>query len=153
MVEMIIDGVTRSVDAPDEKPLLWALREDLGLTGTKYSCGMGMCGACTVIIKGRATRSCITPIGTVAGLEVQTIENLNDPLGQALKKAWRDERVAECGYCQAGQIMAAHHLLKQRESGADLNLKETLTNICRCGAYSRIHKAIESVAGALDGGE
>ncbi len=153
MAAIIVDGVTQDIDVPGDKPLLWVLRENLDLTGTKYGCGMGLCGACTVIVDGRATRSCITPISAVDGQEVQTIETLNDQLGQAIKKAWRDERVAECGYCQAGQIVATYGLLSQREPGEPLNLKADLTNICRCSTYNRIHKAVERVVADVDEGE
>jgi isoquinoline 1-oxidoreductase alpha subunit len=153
MIEIKIDGATRVIEAPDDKPLLWVLREDVGMTGTKYGCGMGLCGACTVLVEGRATRSCVTPVSAVRGANIQTIETLNDQLGQAIKNAWCDGNVAQCGYCQPGQIVATYGLLSDREKGTPLNLKQSLTNICRCGTYGRIHRAVEKVAEDLDRGE
>ena len=153
MVTITIDGEAKTIDGPAEKPLLWVLRENLGLTGTKYGCGMGLCGACTVLVDGRATRSCVTPVGTVDGQEVHTIETLDDALGQTIKKAWCDGHVSQCGYCQPGQIMATYDLLSRREPGEAPNPKEALTNICRCGTYVRIHETIERLAVDLDGGE
>jgi len=153
MIELNINGAARSVEVAGGKPLLWVLREDLSLRGAKYSCGLGMCGACTVIVDGKAVRSCITPVSSVGDKPVQTIEGLNDALGLTLKETWRRRGVAQCGYCQTGQIMAAYDLLNHRAEGAPLDVAGKLTNLCRCGTYNRIRDAIEEVADQIEGGE
>lgn len=155
MAELNVNGELRTLDVSGSKPVLWVLREDLGLRGAKYSCGMGLCGACTVLVDGVATRSCVTPISAVEGKDIRTIEGLNDPLGSALKDTWRAQRVAQCGYCQTGQIMAAYSVLKEREKSGPLNDDEAPTNLCRCGTTKRVRRAIDTVAeaqrsGALD---
>ena len=151
--QLRVGETTHTVEAPEDKPLLWVLRENLGLTGTKYGCGVGMCGACTVIVDGRSVRSCVTPVTAVENTQVQTIETLNDELGQTVKKAWCDGNVSQCGYCQPGQIMATYGLLATREPGTDLDLKQALTNICRCGTYGRIHEAVRGLLVQIDGGD
>lgn len=151
MVTLNVNGAPRAIEAPDDKPLLWVLREDLGLRGAKYSCGKGLCGACTVLVDGGAVRSCVTPVATVGERSVTTIEGLADPLGVALKAAWRELKVAQCGYCQTGQIMAAHDLLSHRAVNDPPAIKDTLNNLCRCATYNRIHQAIEAVAAAMAG--
>ena len=146
MATFTINGSTRSFDGDPDMPLLWYLRDELGLTGTKFGCGIGVCGACTVHVNGTAMRSCITPVATVAGKSVTTIEGLAQ--GEKLhpvQRAWIEEDVPQCGYCQAGQIMAAVDLLKRTPdpSAADVN---SITNLCRCGTYVRIRKAIRRAA-------
>ena len=141
-----VNGSSKSVSADDAKPLLWVLREDLGLNGAKYGCGVGMCGACTVMVDGVATRSCVTPIKQVAGKSVETIEGMNDSLGTALKEAWVEHRVPQCGYCQTGQLVAAYALIKKNKTVDDETINTTMTNICRCGTYGRIRTAIKKVA-------
>jgi len=144
--EFNLNGSTQSVSTDDGKPLLWVLREDLGLNGAKFGCGVGMCGACTVMVDGVATRSCVTPISQIAGKTVETVEGLNDSLGRALKNAWVELRVPQCGYCQTGQLVAAYSLLKKNTPVNDETINETMTNICRCGTYGRIRTAIKKVA-------
>ena len=153
MAKLTINGRQRQVQVDGAKPLLWVLREDLGLRGTKYGCGKGLCGACTVHIDGVAVRSCVIPVANIEGQNVRTIEGANDAIGQALKKQWVDHNVAQCGYCQVGQIMAAHYLLSKRDKGAAPKTRNKLTNHCRCGTYGRIHKAVQAAADQLDGKE
>lgn len=153
MIELNINGAPRSVEVAGNKPLLWVLREDLNLRGAKYTCGLGMCGACTVIVDGKAVRSCITSVSSVGDKPVQTIEGLNDELGLALKETWRRRRVAQCGYCQTGQIMAAYDLISNHTEDAPLDVAGKLTNLCRCGTYNRIREAIEEVAAQTGDGE
>lgn len=153
MIEVNINGALREVEVEGSKPLLWVLREDLGLRGAKYTCGMGICGACTVMVDGQAVRSCITPLSSVGDKPVQTIEGLNDELGVALKETWRQRRVAQCGYCQTGQIMAAYALIANRDEDAELDVRGKITNLCRCGTYNRVREAIEAVAEQTAKGE
>jgi isoquinoline 1-oxidoreductase alpha subunit len=143
-----INGETREVDAPEDMPLLWVLRQELGMTGTKFGCGIGMCGACTVHVDGQATRSCAMPISALAGKEVTTIEHLGQsPVGQALQQAWLDEDVMQCGYCQAGQLMTATSLLNSNPNPSEAEIASAPQgNICRCACYVRIHRAIAQVA-------
>ena len=130
-----------------ETPLLWAIRDDFGLTGTKFGCGIAQCGACTVHIDGEATRSCVTPIALVAGKSVTTIEGLSNPVGRAVKKAWVDIDVPQCGYCQSGQIMSATALLSTTKKPSDDDIDAAMSgNICRCATYLRIRKAIHRAA-------
>jgi len=152
MIELTINGETKRVEAPDNKPLLWVLRENFKLRGAKYSCGQGMCGACTVLVDGNAVRSCVTPISSLDSKSVLTIEGLNDTLGVSLKEAWRRLRVAQCGYCQSGQIMAAYSLFTKRERRGALTEDEGLTNLCRCGTYTRIRQALNEVAESTQSG-
>ena len=147
MVRLIVNGVERQVDADPDMPLLWALRDVLDLTGTKFGCGMAQCGACTVHIDGEATRSCVTPIGTVEGSQVTTIEGLS-PNGQhPLQKAWSEVNAPQCGYCQVGQIMSAAALLKEKPKPTDDEIDDALSgNLCRCGTYLRIREAVRKAA-------
>ncbi len=143
-----INGETRVIDAPGDMPLLWALRNELGMVGTKFGCGIGMCGACTVHVDGQATRSCSLTLEAVAGRQVSTIEALGEsPVGQALQQAWLDADVMQCGYCQAGQLMTATALLNRNPAPSDSDITNAMGgNICRCACYGRIHKAIAQVA-------
>jgi isoquinoline 1-oxidoreductase alpha subunit len=147
MVKLKINGQERSVDVSPDTPLLWVLRETLGLTGTKYGCGMALCGACTVHLNGEAVRSCVTPVSRAGGKEVVTIEGLSSDVGRALQQAWIDADVPQCGYCQSGQIMAAAELLRENPLPTDADIDDAMTgNICRCGTYQRIRKAIHLAA-------
>ena len=141
-----------SVDAAEDTPLLWVIRDEIGLKGTKFGCGIGMCGACTVHIDGRAVRSCITPLGAVANAAVTTIEGL-DPNGQhPLQKAWIESQVPQCGYCQSGQIMQAATLLKDFPDPSDKDIDGVMSgNLCRCMAYVRIRRAIKVAAAEMRG--
>ena len=130
-----------------ETPLLWAIRDDFNLTGTKYGCGIAQCGACTVHVAGEATRSCVTPVSSVSGKAVTTIEGLDSPAGRAVTQAWIDINVAQCGYCQSGQIMSAAALLAAKRRPTDKDIDEAMAgNICRCATYARIRKAIHAAA-------
>jgi isoquinoline 1-oxidoreductase subunit alpha len=151
MISLKVNGTTVMVDAPDAIPLLWVLRDTLGLTGTKFGCGIGACGACTVHINGRAALSCVTPISSVVQKEVTTIEGLSSDGLHPLQLAWIAEQVPQCGYCQSGQIMRAAALLARNRSPTRAEiLNEMQANICRCGTYLRIVRAIErTVAGNL----
>jgi isoquinoline 1-oxidoreductase alpha subunit len=148
MVKLTINGETRTLDVPDEMPLLWALRNELGMVGTKFGCGIGACGACTVHVDGVATRSCSAPVGTLAGKQISTIEHLGQtPLGKALQKAWLDVDVMQCGYCQAGQLMSASALLAKNPNPSQQEVDGAMQgNICRCACYGRIREAIQIAA-------
>ena len=148
MIRITVNGKARQFDGDPDMPLLWYLHDVIELTGTKYGCGMGLCGACTVHVNGEATRSCTVPMKSVAGKSVTTIEGL-DPQGQhPLQKAWRQHNVPQCGYCQSGQIMQAAALLKQKPKPTDGDIDEAMQgNICRCGTYQRIRSAIKTAAG------
>jgi len=150
MLTLTVNGERRDVDVDPATPLLWAIREQLQLTGTKFGCGMAQCGACTVHLNGQAIRSCVTPIGSVAGQEVTTIEGLAPNANELhpLQQAWIDEQVPQCGYCQSGQLMSAAALLATNPAPEDSDIDRAMQgNICRCGMYGRIRKAIKSVAG------
>jgi isoquinoline 1-oxidoreductase subunit alpha len=147
MIKLTINGQSHDVDVAEDTPLLWVLRDTLGLTGTKYGCGMALCGACTVHIDGAATRSCVTPVGSVAGKAVTTIEGLSTDRGHPVQKAWIELDVPQCGYCQSGQIMSAAALLKTTPKPTDADIDTAMAgNICRCGTYVRIRKAIHRAA-------
>lgn len=145
-----LNGHEVSVEAPEDTPLIWVLRDDLDLTGTKFGCGIGECGACTVLVGGRATRSCITPISSIEGADVTTIEGL-DPKGMhPLQRAWRKLQVPQCGYCQSGQIMQAVSLLKDYPNPTDQEISEVMGgNLCRCMTYPRIRAAIKEAASIM----
>lgn len=144
---IIINNIEYKIDVPEDMPLLWFLRDKLELTGTKFGCGSGLCGACTVHVDGLATRSCITPVSILAGKKVTTIEGLSEKGDHPLQKAWLENNVPQCGYCQAGQIMNAASLLKTNPSPTDDEIIMAMQgNICRCGTFMRIKKAIKSVA-------
>lgn len=143
-VEITLNGEVRQVAAPDDMPLLWALRDDLGLTGTRYGCGRGLCGACTVRVDGAAVRSCQTPLGSVAGKAVATIEGLR-ATHPALVETWVANNVPQCGYCQAGQLMSAAALLDGKPQPTDADIDAAMSgNLCRCGTYGRIRAAIKA---------
>jgi isoquinoline 1-oxidoreductase alpha subunit len=149
LIDFILNGEPVSVDAPDDMPLLWVLRDVLKLTGTKYGCGVAQCGSCTVHIDGEAVRSCVVPAGGLAGAAITTIEGLA-PAGELhpVQEAWIAEQVPQCGYCQPGMIMAASALLASNPSPSDAEIDQSITNICRCGTYPRIRRAIHRAAGA-----
>lgn len=151
-VTLHVNGRTHEVDAAPDTPLLWVLRDQLDLVGTKYGCGMGLCGSCTVHVDGEATRSCILPLSAVGDRKVVTIEGL-DPAGRhPLQKTWCEHDVAQCGYCQAGQIMSAAALLARNPQPDDAEIDAAMTgNLCRCGTYLRIRAAIHAAAGAMSG--
>lgn len=148
-MELHINGQSRTVDAEPEMPLLWVLRDLLGLTGTKFGCGIGACGACTVRIDGKPVRSCVMPVSGVAAGNIQTIEALGMP-GKlhALQQAWIAEQVPQCGYCQSGMLMAAAALLEKTPAPTDAQIDDAITNLCRCGTYQRVRVAIKRAAGA-----
>lgn len=148
MITLTINGQTHELDVPDTMPLLWAIRDVVQLTGTKFGCGMAMCGACTVHLDGEAVRSCSTPVSTAQGKAITTIEAINaDPVGQKVQQAWLDQGVAQCGYCQSGQIMSATALLKENSKPSDEDIREAMNgNLCRCGTYNRIRDAIHQAA-------
>ncbi len=149
MVSLTINGKVYDVDADPDTPLLWALREWAGLTGTKYGCGIAQCGACTVHVDGVATRSCSVPISAVAGAKITTIEGLAEG-GKlhAVQKAWLEHDVPQCGYCQSGMIMAVAALLKENPKPSDADIDNTITNICRCGTFQQVRAAIHAAASA-----
>ena len=147
MIEFELNGESVTSASEADTPLLWVVRDELKLKGTKFGCGIAMCGACTVHIDGVATRSCITPVSKVAGRAVTTIEGLATDAGKALQKAWVDEQVPQCGYCQSGQIMQAAGFLENNPSPSDEQINTAMNgNLCRCMAYTRIHKAIKTAA-------
>ena len=148
MIRLEINGKAQMVNVPGETPLLWVLRDELGLTGTKFGCGMALCGACTVHVDGQPLRSCLTPLSAAANKKVVTIEGVGaDPVGTALQAAWIDAGVPQCGYCQPGQIMSATALLKRTPKPTDAQIDEAMSgNICRCGTYTRIRAAIKQAA-------
>jgi isoquinoline 1-oxidoreductase alpha subunit len=147
MTNLRINGVTHAVDADPAMPLLWALRDLLGLTGTKFGCGIGACGACTVHLNGQAVRSCITSIGDVGDQEITTIEGLSPDGTHPVQRAWIANNVPQCGYCQAGQIMQAAALLKDTPKPTDQQITDAMSgNVCRCGTYQRIRAAIKAAA-------
>ncbi len=146
-----VNGTTHSVDVDGDTPLLWVLRDVLGMTGTKFGCGMALCGACTVQIDGAATRSCVTPIDSVGASAITTIEAIGaTPAGAKIQKAWFDLEVVQCGYCQSGQIMSASALLASNPHPTDSNIDDAMSgNICRCGTYVRIREAIKHAAQSI----
>jgi isoquinoline 1-oxidoreductase alpha subunit len=148
MTTLNVNGATREFQAEDDTPLLWVLREQLGLTGTKYGCGVAQCGACTVHIDGVPTRSCVRPASTVSATEkIVTIEGLSKNASHPVQKAWAALDVPQCGFCQAGMIMAAAALLKDKPKPTDADIDAAMTNICRCGTYNRVRAAIKQAAG------
>jgi aerobic-type carbon monoxide dehydrogenase small subunit (CoxS/CutS family) len=149
-IEMQVNGKAVSITAEPDTPLLWAIREELGLTGTKFGCGISACGACSVHINGEISRSCSIPVSEAAGKSVTTIEGLKSDDGglHPVQKAWIDNQVPQCGYCQSGQIMAAAALLKKTGNPSDVQIDEAMTNICRCGTYPRIRAAIHAAVKA-----
>jgi isoquinoline 1-oxidoreductase alpha subunit len=153
MMNFTVNGSTRTFDGDEEMPLLWHLRDDLRLTGTRFGCGLGLCGACTVHVDGVAMRSCQTKMGTLKNKKVTTIEGLSADGNHPVQRAWRSVNVPQCGYCQSGQIMSASALLTRTPNPADEDIDRAMAgNICRCGTYQRIRAAIKTAAGALKGG-
>jgi isoquinoline 1-oxidoreductase alpha subunit len=147
-INFTLNGKVQTVDVSSEMPLLWVLRDTLNMTGTKFGCGMALCGACTVHVNGEATRSCITPISSVSGKKVTTIEGLSADGTHPVQQAWMSEDVPQCGYCQSGQIMSAVALLAKKSNPTDADIDDAMSgNICRCGTYQRIRKAIHRAAG------
>ena len=151
MIQFEVNGTTVTSDSPDDTPLLWVIRDELKLKGTKFGCGIAQCGACTVHLDGLPLRACVTPVATVAGKSITTIEGLDTSEGEALKTAWVEEQVPQCGYCQSGQIMQAASLLADNPDPSDDDIVQAMNgHLCRCMAYTRIKKAIKKAA---DGGE
>ncbi len=147
MISFRVNGKPVELNVDPSMPLLWAIRENLGLTGTKFGCGVAQCGACTVLIDGGAVRSCVTPVSRAAGREVTTIEGLSADLSHPLQRAWIEIDVPQCGYCQSGQIMSASRLLREKPKPTDDDIDQAMTgNICRCGTYPRIRRAIHRAA-------
>ncbi|MFN7919874.1 MAG: (2Fe-2S)-binding protein [Bryobacteraceae bacterium] len=148
MIRLKVNGTTRQFDGDPDMPLLWYLRDVLELTGTKFGCGMAQCGACTVLINGEATRSCVTPVKGLAGKNITTIEGLSAKGDHPVQRAWKQCHVPQCGYCQGGQIMQAAALLKRKPKPTDQEIEDGMQgNICRCGTYQRVRKAIKIAAG------
>jgi isoquinoline 1-oxidoreductase subunit alpha len=146
MITLRINGKAQQVDVDGDTPLLWVLRDTLGLTGTKYGCGIAQCGACTVHINGKPTRACVTTVGSIGSGAITTIEGLSADISHPIQKAWIAEQVPQCGYCQSGQIMTAAALLARKAKPTDADIDKAMTNICRCGTYGRIRKAIHRAA-------
>lgn len=144
---LTVNQAVQTVEADPAMPLLWVLRDYLGYTGTKFGCGAGLCGACTVHIDGRAMRSCITPVGTVGTARITTIEGLSSGNSHPVQQAWIAEQVPQCGYCQSGMIMAAAALLAEKPHPSSADIAEGMTNVCRCGTYPRVERAIKRAAG------
>jgi isoquinoline 1-oxidoreductase alpha subunit len=155
MITLNLNGKDHQLDVAEDMPLLWALRDVVGYTGTKFGCGMGQCGACTLHLDGQAVRGCLTPVSQAVGKRVTTIEAIqNDPVGKVVQQAWLDNAVAQCGYCQGGQIMSATALLRDNRNPDDAQIKAAMVgNICRCGTYNRIKTAIQSAAAKLQEGK
>jgi len=151
MLELNINGRAMTVDADPSTPLLWALRDNLGMTGTKFGCGIAACGACTVHVDGQPKRACVTPISSVVGARITTIEAMEaDRVGRAVQDAWVRNDVVQCGYCQSGQVMAATALLREKKNPSDRDIDDAMTGIvCRCGTYARIRAAIKDAAKSL----
>jgi isoquinoline 1-oxidoreductase alpha subunit len=147
MTKLTVNGKVLNVEAEPDTPLLWVLREELGLTGTKFGCGIAACGACTVHVEGEAVRSCSFPLEAAEGKTIMTIEGLSADRSHPLQRAWITAQVPQCGYCQSGMIMAAAALLKTTPKPSDTDIDEAITNLCRCGTYARIRKAIHMAAG------
>jgi isoquinoline 1-oxidoreductase alpha subunit len=146
MAVLVVNGQTTTIDVEPEMPLLWVLRDELGLVGTKFGCGAGLCGACTVMIDGEAMRSCQTPVSYAAGKSLLTIEGLGAKALHAVQKAWIEADAPQCGYCQSGQIMAAVALLAKNPNPSDADIDDEMTNICRCGTYPRMRAAVHRAA-------
>lgn len=150
MITLDINGTTHSLDIDPDMPLLWALRDHVALTGTKYGCGIAQCGSCTVHVDGQPVRSCVTPVSAAAGKQVTTIEGLASAVGSAVQAAWRELDVVQCGYCQSGQIMAAVALLERNRRPTDADIDAAMQgNLCRCATYVRIRAAIKAAAAKL----
>ncbi len=146
MTQLQINGTLYTLDADNSTPLLWVLRDHLKLTGTKYGCGIGQCGACTVHVDGRARRSCILPLSAVLGRHITTIEGLSEDASHPVQRAWIEHDVPQCGYCQSGQLMAAAALLRENPNPSDVDIDAAMDNVCRCGTYQRIRRGIHLAA-------
>jgi isoquinoline 1-oxidoreductase subunit alpha len=146
MINLRVNGRTYSVDVEPDTPLLWVLRDTLGLTGTKFGCGIALCGSCTIHLDGQATRSCVLPVSAAQGKQITTIEGLSADGSHPVQRAWMAHDVPQCGYCQPGMIMAAAALLKAKPSPTDADIDAAVTNICRCGTYARVRQAIHTAA-------
>jgi isoquinoline 1-oxidoreductase alpha subunit len=146
MVKLMINGTEHNIEAEEDTPLLWVLRDEIGLTGTKFGCGMGLCGACSVILDGQIMRSCVLKLGVVAGKSIVTIEGLSRDKSHPVQRAWIAESVPQCGYCQSGMILAAVALLAHNPNPTDADIDTAMTNICRCGTYNRVRNAIHRAA-------
>ena len=144
-----VNGRSHTVNVPAAMPLLWVLRDTLGLTGTKFGCGIAQCGACTVLADGEATRTCTTPVSAVSGRSITTIEGLSRDGSHPVQRAWITEDVPQCGFCQSGQVLAAAALLAKKPRPTDAEIDQTMTNICRCGTYQRVRRAIHRAAGEV----
>jgi aerobic-type carbon monoxide dehydrogenase small subunit (CoxS/CutS family) len=145
-ITLIVNGEDHAVDVDPDTPLLWVLRDHLGMMGTKFGCGIAYCGACTVHVEGAATRSCLVPVSAVAGKRIGTIEGLSHDRSHPVQQAWIAEQVPQCGYCQSGMIMAAVALLAEKPKPSDADIDEAMTNVCRCGTYNRVRRAIKRAA-------
>jgi aerobic-type carbon monoxide dehydrogenase small subunit (CoxS/CutS family) len=146
MIKLTINGKTHDLDVEGDTPLLWVIRDEADLTGTKFGCGVGACGACTVLLDDEPTRSCVVPLSAVAGKSITTIEGLSADKSHPVQKAWIAESVPQCGYCQSGMILTAAALLKRKGRPTDADIDSAMTNICRCGTYDRVRKAIHRAA-------
>jgi isoquinoline 1-oxidoreductase subunit alpha len=146
MINLTINGTAHTVEAEPDTPLLWVLRDEVGLTGTKFGCGQGLCGACSVLVDGQLTRSCVLPVAAVAGKSIKTIEGLSPDKSHPVQRAWVAESVPQCGYCQSGMILAAVALLDTKPAPTDADIDTAMTNLCRCGTYNRVRKAIHRAA-------
>jgi isoquinoline 1-oxidoreductase subunit alpha len=146
MITFSVNGQARTVDVDPDTPVLWVLRDTLGLMGTKFGCGVALCGACTVLVDGQATRTCVLPVSAVQGKRITTIEGLSTDGSHPLQKAWIENDVPQCGYCQTGMIMAAAALLRAKPKPTDADIDAAITNVCRCGTYARIRQAIHAAA-------
>lgn len=150
-VELTVNGKTHQLDVEPDKPLLWVLREDVGLTGTKFGCGIAQCGACTVHIDGTATRSCVLPVSVAVGKQITTVEGVSSSAAMAVRSAWRELDVVQCGYCQSGQMMSATALLESNASPSDEQIDQAMSgNLCRCATYHRIRAAIHQAAEQME---
>lgn len=150
-VKLKVNGVAHELDVEEEAPLLWVIRDEIGLTGTKFGCGIAQCGACTVHVNGKAQRSCVTAVGSVQDAEITTIEGLSANGLTPLQQAWIDHQVPQCGYCQSGMLMAVSALLATNAHPTDEQLEQSVTNICRCGTYPRIRAAVRALAASGEG--
>jgi len=146
MMKLTLNGKTHDLDVEGDTPLLWVIRDEVGLTGTKFGCGVGACGACTVLLDGEPTRSCVLPLSALGGRSITTIEGLSADRSHPVQKAWIAESVPQCGYCQSGMILTAAALLKRKTQPTDADIDAAMTNICRCGTYDRVRKAIHRAA-------
>ncbi|RWA54657.1 (2Fe-2S)-binding protein [Cupriavidus sp. UYMSc13B] len=150
MISFQLNGKTQQVDVPGDTPVLWVLRDTLGLTGTKFGCGIAVCGACTVHVDGQQRRACVTPVSSIAGRSSTTIGGIGETGGRAVEEAWVRNDVTQCGYCQSGQVMSAVALLKVNRRPTDADIEQAMSaNLCRCGTYARIHAAVKDAAKAI----